>query len=360
MKSLNEFKKLLQDVLPANQPVLLAQVTPLLRMKDESFSPADYGEEKLLHLLKKCPDIISVKEEDGAFPPVHSCTLTSNSQANIVADRIVQDTSMGYESLFRRYHAQPKSSAFAFFPYREELGESWDEPFRKLANLAVKENWSSSSSPKENLDVLRNYLNFTFLRLQEEKKIVYERTNACFNTGLQTQLGVDIIALFNRNQREASEDWYSVGFFEWGNPILHGLNKPFVAQYIQNPSDVVFDWNYELVLNVPHIVEQNKERLPAGIQDNPLLAKRLIDGSIKDLVERIKRNYKLAVPHWHRGRIQLLLPLFLTNHVNADLALVAEKDEEHRVYNVRTALTPEMAYNDARLICKPDTTWMHP
>ena len=366
MKTLDNFKALLIAVLPPQQSVLLSSVTGLLRQKDPNFSPRDYGEDKLLPLIKKCSDIIRVEQHDEYFPPVHKCVLFNpihDSQHALIAN--VPEGKSGtssYESLFRRYATQPKKSAFAFFPYREDLGETWDSPFRRLARLAASEDWSSSANIAypDNVDVLKNYLNFTFLRLLTEGKIEFSDSKAWFNTGLQTELGVDVVALFDANSRSDCEDWFFVGFFEWGNRVLDGLRKPQVAQYITDPVDVVFNWKYALVPNVPHIIEDNKERLPVGIQDNPILAKRLIDGAIQDLVERVKRNYKLAVPHWYHGRIQLLLPLFLTDSVHADLALVAERDDKRKSYNVRTALSMDDAYNDARLICRPDSTWIHP
>ena len=81
---------------------------------------------------------------------------------------------------------------------------------------------------------------------------------------------------------------------------------------------------------------------------------------MKLLKGRIKRNYKLAIPHWYKGKIQLLLPLYLTSDTTADLALVVEHDEERNQYMARTALTMEQAYNNARLLTCPDRQWLNP
>ena len=40
--------------------------------------------------------------------------------------------------------------------------------------------------------------------------------------------------------------------------------------------------------------------------------------------------------------------------------MVAERDDSLRKYRIRTLLTMDMAYIDARLICRPDTEWLNP
>jgi len=55
-----------------------------------------------------------------------------------------------------------------------------------------------------------------------------------------------------------------------------------------------------------------------------------------------------------------LLPLNLTDENEADLALVAERDKHNLLYRIKTALTMDMAYVDARLITRPDRDWLNP
>ncbi len=70
---------------------------------------------------------------------------------------------------------------------------------------------------------------------------------------------------------------------------------------------------------------------------------------------RAAANYTLAVPQFYGGRIQLLLPLCLTGD-KPELALTIQR--EGGFYAARTCLTLEMAYNNARLICRPETSWI--
>ena len=88
--------------------------------------------------------------------------------------------------------------------------------------------------------------------------------------------------------------------------------------------------------------------------------RRQVKGAIDETKKRVKTNYKLAVPQYYNGRIQLLLPLRLTpGSPNPDLALVVEKENDS-TYSARTCVTLKMAYNNARLIVKPESEWLNP
>lgn len=60
----------------------------------------------------------------------------------------------------------------------------------------------------------------------------------------------------------------------------------------------------------------------------------MLESAVKKIVEKVKRNYKLAIPQYYtdkatgESKIQLLLPLFLQSKDVADLALVVDNQEE--------------------------------
>ena len=83
-----------------------------------------------------------------------------------------------------------------------------------------------------------------------------------------------------------------------------------------------------------------------------------LDGAISAAKRRVRRNYKTAIPQYYRGGLQLLLPLCLVEPHRADLALVVAR--ENMVYRASTVLTLDMAYNNARLVARPDTEWLNP
>ncbi len=81
---------------------------------------------------------------------------------------------------------------------------------------------------------------------------------------------------------------------------------------------------------------------------------------ISDVEKEVRTNYKIAIPQYYKGQIQLLLPLYLTsNSLNPDLALVLYK-LNNKTYTARTCLTLQMAYNNARLIVQPQSDWLKP
>lgn len=71
-------------------------------------------------------------------------------------------------------------------------------------------------------------------------------------------------------------------------------------------------------------------------------------------------NYKTAVPQYYKRRIQLLIPICLINEGIPDLAMVVSKSPTGDIYLGHTCLTLDMAYNNARLIARPESMWLHP
>lgn len=63
----------------------------------------------------------------------------------------------------------------------------------------------------------------------------------------------------------------------------------------------------------------------------------------------------MAGAQFYDGRIQLLLPLCLTGD-KPKLALTIQREDGF--YAARTCFTLEMTYNNARLICRPETSWI--
>ncbi len=107
------------------------------------------------------------------------------------------------------------------------------------------------------------------------------------------------------------------------------------------------DSRKELRANIEHIITDNKERFPQpySAMDNYAL-QTFLKGAIDNARERVKRNYKTAIPQYYRGRTQLLLPLCISNPNAADLALVVE--DHGAFYRASTCITLDMAYNNAR------------
>lgn len=254
---------------------------------------------------------------------------------------------------------------FAFFL-------KYEESISNLADcIADPEEWDFSDAPVKRYSILKNYLEHIYRKLKSEGKIAFTQDNgfACFNTGLVTRNLEEIFALFQKSTREAKDGKTSLpyifnSFQKKSNAFL--LSKfqsdlPQIADFFSKPEDLLFNPNCSLIPDIDHIIEDNKERFPVAMQTGgESEMRRKLEGAIEEVKRKVKTNYKIAVPQYFNGRIQLLLPLCLTpNSSNPDLALVVHKIDS-KTYTARTCLTLKMAYNNARLIVKPQSSWLKP
>jgi len=252
---------------------------------------------------------------------------------------------------------------FAFFP-------NYDKSIAFLAErLADKEAWDFSDSTAKNNSILKNYLEFTFRKLQQEQKIAFTSDNkfSCFNTGLVTENLEDIFAFFEENKstkKDYTTPFYFKAFLKKSNPdiLKHFSNAiPDVANFFEKPELLIFNPKYDLIPDLDHIIGDNLMRFPNHLQkaDDAELRRQLV-GAIDEVRKKVRSNYKIAVPQYYDNKIQLLLPLCLTSgSPNPDLALVVHRLNDN-TYTARTCLTLKMAYNNARLIVKPQSNWLKP
>jgi len=244
---------------------------------------------------------------------------------------------------------------FAFF-------SNFENSIKYLVTLADSEKWDFGTS--KNNSILKNYLEYTFRKLQDEGKIVYTSDNSfcCFNTGLVTAKLEEIFALFERNKSGGSSPYFFKAFTKKSDSQFLRLFSsciPNRADFFSDPSALIFNPNCSIIPDVDHIISDNKNRFPPSLQasgeDN---MRRQLIGAIDEVIKMVKTNYKIAVPQFFNKRTQLLLPLCLTpGSKNPDLALVIYKLDDNN-YCARTCLTLEMAYMNARLIVKPQSDWL--
>jgi hypothetical protein len=277
-----------------------------------------------------------------------------------------------YNFLYKSNAKQLSKEVFAHFPFERNNGETWETPYERLVRLARAEDWNFhrpefKTKYKQNYPILTNYLTYTFLHAQDLNLIVFSDNDdkACFNTGLQTENEKDIFALFYRNKGSLQHnvpDWTFYSFVDSYSEKLkpYGSTLPELPTYIDDPSDLVFNTKLEIEINTDHIIDTNKDRLPLSLQDNKRLAMMALNGAIESIKSKVIRNYKVAIPHWYNNKLQLLLPLNLTDDKNADVALVVDKDKDRNIYRAITILPMDWAYIDARLITRPDREWLNP
>lgn len=280
---------------------------------------------------------------------------------------------------------------FAFVP-------NYPQPIEKLSQFAEQEFWGRSHR------ILKSYFNHMFEKVHDDGLIVTSRDGAyaAFNTGLSNAQHEPIFAVFAKNERPDAQAWFFRGF---GIQDRKGLGEllvsdfdylPHRARFVENMSDLLYDprngapicdWNSLFLdhlkriprpfleqaldghLSIPNVIGMEREDAQAVYEDFRVemeqatdalhYMERAAEAALEQAMDRVFNDYKCAVPQWHaRDRVvNLLLPLALANPREVDAALSVRLTPEGR-YVGEHLLTLEMAYNNARLIAKPEASWL--
>lgn len=277
-------------------------------------------------------------------------------------------------------HAGPQAVNVSVLGWEEE-----GEPFAdlldmggpkwavQLASMAEAENWNYQVKPsKDGHAILRSYVKYTFLRLQELAGYVLvssDDSHLSFNTGLVTPFQEQIFALFGAKPSTAPGPPWVLKGFEKASSVtflqLFGGNLPPLAWYFDDPSQLVFDTALHLSVNVEH-VPHDSDRFPDALKSmSPQDLAALVNAKAPEAIDRVRRNYKTAIPQFYRdgksgtAKMQLLLPVALLRRDNVELALAVDRLPSD-VYLGRTVLSLDWAYNNARLLTRPDMDWLRP
>lgn len=241
-------------------------------------------------------------------------------------------------------------------------------------------------------------------------KIVENEKYSVWNTGLVNHFYEPVYAFFKRNNGlngSVRQPWIFIAF-DTANSYQQSIlaqfsnNKPERAEYYKDPSELFYDLKAgEPTYNRNHILIDNIDRLPLGFikkdatdgfqfVDSPdeLPYKEKLEyweklrsairndidwfssmderfkNAIKQSMRRVAWNYKTAIPTYYieDREVSILLPLALENKTKIDLALVCKHHYKPEKlinnYEGKTIFTLEMAYNNARLITRPDSDWL--
>lgn len=280
---------------------------------------------------------------------------------------------------------------FAFVP-------NYPQPLERLADMARKEPWG------RNYRVLKSYFNHMFEQVHAEGRIVESKDGAycTFNTGLTNSNFESIFAVFARNEREDAQDWFFRGF---GIPGMKGLGEllsdefealPHRLQFGGGPQTYFYpvdagepacDWEGMCLENLRRIpsgllmdavggrlelpqtegMEREHmlevwEQFRAEVAELPSILGKLVEAcewAMEQTLDRCIVDYKTAVPQWNArlNEVQLLLPLALTNLREVDAAVAVRRNDSGTWEGVNL-LTLDMAYNNARLIARPEASWL--
>ena len=233
-----------------------------------------------------------------------------------------------------------------------------------LSQIAESEDWyyeqENVSEEIRRTSGLWRYIHYIFSKTLQMKKIVYVDQYAIINTGLLSKNGEDIYMLFEKNtipDPKMAKFILKTFLYQSSREMplcLHGHLPEPIDFFEDHPELIYFDTRFEIIMNVDHIYDDNFIRLPKQMQEfDRITALTLLEGAKIKAIRRIKRNNRLVVPQEYLGNIQYLMPLEILGEV---IPLVLEKNENH--YRANTVLTFGMAYSNARLLMKPESSWL--
>jgi hypothetical protein len=273
----------------------------------------------------------------------------------------------------------------------------WEDRLAALAEMAEPERWTYRYAPSQSqLPVLESYIKYTFIRAFDQQRVVEADRLACFNTGLLTPGQEEIFGVFtvsenyDRSQPITAQNkkWWLKSWARSGDRVLTDFMEfPSLAEYWNDSRELIFDPKLQVQLNLDHIIKDNLNRFPEELggkvnkdgvpgdltdyadeaepidaeiavdaQPIPLATRNALEGAMKHSVRLAQRSYRMAVPQFYRGRIQLLLPIYLRDSTRPDLALTLERHGGW--YRAATVLYTDWAYRHARLLARPNSEWL--
>lgn len=359
-------------------------------------------------------------EYDADGKPVE-CNTYSPKTAIFAINTGVQDRYQNY--VFAQYSKGPRGWVGVFFNTEDQIFNqmntykigkltfkdyaSANDFIKSLhAELLPGETWKYAEAAqmgmrkKTEYEILESYLRTVFAVLIQEHdkrgslnygKIRFSKDNnyALFNTGLLSKYATDVIVIgevYPKNRTTNSRITLS-------NPVILKRGKSELrekgfdasdadvdmASFFDQVSQIVYDATAEVdtddIEKLRHCIDEGiiRNRFPQKCKE------QYENGELEDLTdtfikairraERIaRRNYKYVVPQYRTtatgNKIQFLMPIYMLSKYEEapDFALVLSESiiGNQKFYKPETVLELAWAYNNARVICKPDDMWLNP
>ncbi len=254
----------------------------------------------------------------------------------------------------------------------------------KLKEKTIPEPWEYKHKKDDIFKnpILKSYLQFELDRLFYEQdvlnypdRIIFneDQSKALFNTNLINKFGDDLIIVGSlleiSNKKYLSELEISPSMMSLKKMGFDTTKSPIPPMFFKDINEIVFHcdgWDIDKdIEKYEHIIEERKERFPKKYQELSAddLGRRL-NNAIQLAKKIAQRNYKFIVPMYYptARRIQLLMPIYLETSYSAhpDFALVLTPHADEQLYTPETILGLDEVYQDARLIAKPEESWLNP
>ena len=378
------------------------------------------GFQKILPFLEQFPELLELKHEPTASGKAWVAYARLRENERREGDGKAEKAAA--KPLAPRQGMSEYRTPESKYPSKDSWLFHWSRiPNLKIKELAEK--WyygAANAADAENYPILKNYLAYTFKRLVFEDKILYGdvadaahagEEYAAFNTGLVDQKYEYIYALYKKNTMTPQPYWCLLDFVVAGEQSGKTLARLFYplpkrADYFENQfRNMVYDTSTQLLCDYTHIIVERIGRFPLRflqencppnmleidgvkleevypkhakdserkryfeqlgerIRNTPMVLNNLknrLEAAIHLTLKRVEWNYKTAIPVYFptRNLCSLLLPLCLSEESQVDLALVVEPLQSG-AYQGQTVLPLDLAYNNSRLLTRPDSDWLRP
>ncbi|ASC69596.1 hypothetical protein XM38_005230 [Halomicronema hongdechloris C2206] len=394
--------KAFSDISSNDGWIHLASVGHQVNQLNPEFSASKYGFRKFREFIESCSDLIDLKKDDSVYPSRYYVRLRQPKTPPKVPGKSSESTKLPSPRRPKPKSRQPdivRLLSYAFFPNLEDA-------YHQLADLALPEKWYFGSVPPRGFryPILRNYLDYTFIRLQYENKVTTSPKGdySAFNTGLVDRKYEFIYALFGRDTYGRPQDWYLINFCilgegREGKTLAAEFGVLPSANYFNQPADIFYDSHAGAPqVDWRHIIQDNSDRLPLKfLQDNcpqgfvpqdvrnvsseakahyrqqfsdalsadPQAYRTIVsrcESALHFALLKTQLNYRTAIPYYNprKNRLQLMLPLSLMRDDAVDCALVVERESSADPYIGHTILPLIWAYKNARLIGRLEEPWL--
>lgn len=248
-------------------------------------------------------------------------------------------------------------------------------------NLLAKEEWLASKRNRlafylKGLFIVIEYHRIKNGDLHRGNGYVYSEDNSkcLINTGLLDIYG-NYIYLVDHTpkipefmEKSVTIMQNKISLMQLGFTLADAKNLPDPARFVENQSELLFngtieEFDFEDTEHLYHIIQERINRFPEKFRDEPasILCDR-IKNAISRAIKISQTDYRYILPKYdfYRHQIQYLIPFHLETSLDECPELVIVVGKYKGMWEIFTVLYTVDAYDDARLVCNPNNTWIKP
>ena len=247
----------------------------------------------------------------------------------------------------------------------------YDDFLEELYDLLyMKESWKDKDGKLSRLYKYLNYLGIKIIKDKNRERYLsftMNKKRVMFNTRLLDRYG-NYILVSARNDGTEFNGYSVIRSFDDAKAagFTSNIDIPPIP-FFNQLSEVVFtgtidDFDTQNLHRLYHVIEERKTRLPKELRKlSSIDINMRLMASIDMALKIAKTDYKFIVPKYNpeKNNIDFLVPVYTSfdGESKPECALVVDKNSAGK-WEIRTVLEIEEAYNNARLVNRPDQSWL--